>query len=109
MNIAIGETTTRNHSPSRAVVYVGLSIATGNFNSIYCLRVQFLAKMCYSLKSLNLIPVKSSVYSIETQYSITTCITPRSKMLGGVRHVVIVACNYPLSAYMNCNSSFVVA
>ena len=23
----------------------------------------------------------------------------------GVTHVVIVACNYPLSAYMNCNSS----
>ena len=28
---------------------------------------------------------------------------------GRVAHVVIVACNYPLSAYINCNSFFLVA
>ena len=26
-------------------------------------------------------------------------------MYGGVTHIVIIACNYPLSTYMNCNSS----
>ena len=31
--------------------------------------------------------------------------TPPYILFHGVTHVVIVACNYPLSAYMNCNSS----
>ena len=34
-----------------------------------------------------------------------TRVTPPYILLRGVMHVVIVACNYPLSAYTNCNSS----
>ena len=35
----------------------------------------------------------------------STAVTPPYILFRGVTHVVIVACNYPLSAYMNCNSS----
>ena len=42
-----------------------------------------------------------NVYSLHDN-NITICVTPPYILLRGVTHVVIVACNYQLSAYMNC-------